>query len=301
MICQPSAISWGDASLTWIAMHLRHEWLNPIMIFLSNLGKENIIILLIACCYWLWNKRYAKYLGYGLFCNILLNITLKSWFHECRPPQTLWMELIPSDSFSFPSGHAQIGSILWLGIAYYVPNRILSTLFVFIGLMIGFARSYMGVHYLHDILVGWILGLIVLGICILFEKKSWQPLKHVSLWGQAFILLSFLLLFNFSIESNTTQKIAATAAFFGFWLGCAWEAKFLRFNSAIKPLTLLGQLFIGLMGIGFILLAKKLISGLISVDLKLTITIVLYFALGIWITVGAPFVFAKYKLVTKSN
>ena len=64
--------------------------------------------------------------------------------------------------FSFPSGHA-MGSMLFYGLlALWTEKRwlrwVLGALIFFIGL----SRSYLGVHYPHDVVAGWLLGIIYL-------------------------------------------------------------------------------------------------------------------------------------------
>jgi len=70
--CQSSLLSQGDASIAWIATHLRHDWLTPLMIFFSELGQVGAILFTLGFSYWLWNKRYARALIYGLFLNIFI-------------------------------------------------------------------------------------------------------------------------------------------------------------------------------------------------------------------------------------
>ena len=64
--------------------------------------------------------------------------------------------------FSFPSGHA-MGSMVFYGLlALWTEKRwlrwVLGALIFFIGL----SRSYLGVHYPHDVIAGWLLGIIYL-------------------------------------------------------------------------------------------------------------------------------------------
>jgi membrane-associated phospholipid phosphatase len=94
---------------------------------------------------------------------------IKEWIKECRPPQQFWLEQV--SGFAFPSGHAEVGPLLWWGLAYYVRPLWLKTTFILIGLLIGLSRIYLGVHYPQDVFVGFLLGLIVLSLCILVEKK----------------------------------------------------------------------------------------------------------------------------------
>jgi undecaprenyl-diphosphatase len=76
--------------------------------------------------------------------------------------------LVMSEQFtaSFPSGHAMLSAVTFLTLgallARFAPNRPLQALSVFLAifltLLVGASRLYMGVHYPSDILAGWCLG-----------------------------------------------------------------------------------------------------------------------------------------------
>src|SRR5690606_37445814 len=78
------------------------------------------------------------------------------------------------ESFSFPSAHAMTSLITYGLLAYFlwhtVHNRIIRILIVFAATMlvilIGISRMTLGVHYLSDVLGGFMAGGIWLGVCI---------------------------------------------------------------------------------------------------------------------------------------
>lgn len=99
---------------------------------------------------------------------------LKAFYHRPRP--TLG-PLEPAPGFSFPSGHAMMGtvffSLLALVLLQRLPSRcrplipFLTTLFLF---LLGLSRLYLGVHYPTDVLAGYAAGLAVLFLC-----RLWWP------------------------------------------------------------------------------------------------------------------------------
>ena len=118
---------------------------------------------------WKWGARIL----YILIVNSILNHFFKSLFMQPRP-----LQLDPSvgilnlTSYGFPSGAAQ-SSILYSGIVIkYFKNKkwawIISINLVF---WIGLSRMYLGIHFLTDILGGYVIGFIVLAIFFyLFPK-----------------------------------------------------------------------------------------------------------------------------------
>jgi len=91
-------------------------------------------------------------------------------FGRHRP---VWPDpLDPLPGPGFPSGHSHTAVLLY-GLLFYLlwphlrsaPARILAAVVtVFIALLIGFARLYMGAHYPTDILAGYAFGLFWFGL-----------------------------------------------------------------------------------------------------------------------------------------
>jgi undecaprenyl-diphosphatase len=95
----------------------------------------------------------------------LMNNVLKDMFQRTRPAPVVG--LIPAQSFSFPSGHAMVSAAFY-GYLAYLCWRILKgkqRWVALIGLLvlvvlIGLSRMYLGVHYLTDVVAGYIAGFI---------------------------------------------------------------------------------------------------------------------------------------------
>ena len=104
----------------------------------------------------------------------LMLFTAKALVGRERPP--LPFAVVAADGYSFPSGHATgTAAILvvsawmvarWL-ITSWVGRVIMWTVAIGAALVIGYSRIYLGVHYLSDVLAGWLLGLAWAGVVIL--------------------------------------------------------------------------------------------------------------------------------------
>lgn len=75
--------------------------------------------------------------------------------------------MTPNDSF--PSGHAMV--MASLATLMYFQNKKFGYLFLFTTLLIGLARVFAGVHFVHDIFFGYIFGVIFAVISYKYFEK----------------------------------------------------------------------------------------------------------------------------------
>ena len=84
----------------------------------------------------------------------------------------LWERLITETSYSFPSGHAMLSSMLAfavIAIAWRTRYRLIATIAALLFMvLVSFSRLYLGVHYPTDIVAGWLVSvswlLVVLAV-----------------------------------------------------------------------------------------------------------------------------------------
>ncbi len=104
--------------------------------------------------------------------HLMTKIT-KNLYHISRPPAEL--NLIEPHSFSFPSGHSLVSMVFYGLLVYFcftsIKNRwikwILCCVFVFLIILIGLSRIYLGVHYPSDVIGGFSLGLFWISMWII--------------------------------------------------------------------------------------------------------------------------------------
>lgn len=122
--------------------------------------------IVLAMVFWHLRRRDRRramlWIALGLGAYVLQAV-LKELVERPRPD--LWPRLIPTDGFSFPSGHAVASATVYPLLAREVAVRLprwagsaygLAAAFV---LFVGLGRLYLGVHWPTDVLAGWALGL----------------------------------------------------------------------------------------------------------------------------------------------
>lgn len=124
------------------------------------------VVVLAAVVVWLLWRRLPILALFVVITGIgssLLNTVVKSSVHRLRP--VLTNPVAHEPGLSFPSGHAQAAIVgysvlllVFLPVMHGAWRKAGIALAVFMVLAIGFSRIALGVHYLSDVLGGFVLG-----------------------------------------------------------------------------------------------------------------------------------------------
>jgi undecaprenyl-diphosphatase len=158
----------GSASEGLFRVAADRPWLADLLKAVSWLGKPLWLGIAIALgaayAYWHGRQRLALYLVVTAIGGGLLDSAVKILVDRPRPE--IEDPLVHAFGKSFPSGHAMSSTVTYGALLLVFlpvlsrPRRVIA--FVATGillLLIGASRLLLGVHFISDVLGGWVLGL----------------------------------------------------------------------------------------------------------------------------------------------
>ncbi len=174
------------------------DWFIVPMRFFSYLGNEEFFLLVLPLIYWSIDSALGLRVGFILVTSNLINHIGKLIFAGPRPywvsshVRALWLT---ETSFGIPSGHAQNAVSIWGMFAAYAKRAWGWAVSLTVIFLIGFSRIYLGVHFPHDVLFGWLLGAVILWAFVRFWEPVGALVGKKTLSGQILIAFAVSLLF----------------------------------------------------------------------------------------------------------
>jgi len=174
-----------DSRIENLLYAFRDPLLVKVFLWITLLAKAPVSLgfaLLLVVLFFLRDRReFILPLMVTLGGSSLFNLLGKVAIHRQRPAG---VGVYAEASYSFPSGHSTTAAALYGFAVYCLWRRAatwgmrLNVLFagIFLVASIGFSRLYLGVHFLSDVLGGYLLGLLwlIIGICMV----EWNPRKE---------------------------------------------------------------------------------------------------------------------------
>lgn len=157
------------------------HWMLEIVRDLTALGGIAVLTLVtLAVTGFLWlDRKYAAmwFVLAAVVSGHLISVSLKAIISRPRPDVV--PHLSAAMSTSFPSGHSMMSAVVYLTLGALLTKLVVSrplkayflTLAVFLTVLVGCSRVYMGVHYPTDVLSGWTAGLVWATLCWLVARS----------------------------------------------------------------------------------------------------------------------------------
>ena len=306
-------------------------WMLAPMQFFSFLGTEQFYLFIAPGLLWCLDAGLGLRMGLGLAISSSVNSILKLVLHSPRP---YWVSqgvqaLAAETSFGIPSGHAQNAVVVWGLLAAWIRKTWAWVVAILLMLMIGLSRLYLGVHFLGDVLAGWLVGALILLAILRLERPILAWLNRFPVSGQ---IMAALIASLAPIFLGMLAKLPLS----GWFVPGPWASLAARAPDAVAldPLKLSGLVsqagvFFGL-AIGGILLKRigwfdargpalqrvlRYLIGLVGVlaiysvlgaffpsgegPIPYLLRYLRYALIGLWIAFLAPWLFIRMQLAHK--
>ncbi|GAB3200780.1 undecaprenyl-diphosphatase [Pontibacter aydingkolensis] len=184
----------ADKEFTSMLYNIRQPWLSKFFYVITQLGEREAVFILgaVVTAIFVYRRRFVALIAFWLVMGGLgLSVRYgKTFISRARPADVAYYEVV---HYSFPSGHATTALALYGLLAYFLYRhydknryqRLCLWLAVILILLVGFSRIYLGVHYLSDVLAGFLLGLLwmLVGVSlveVMMYRRNKPPLNNKS-------------------------------------------------------------------------------------------------------------------------
>lgn len=170
LVCTNIIEPLDNATSSFIISIRSPELTNTMNIITNISGSYALIVFTTLFIILIKKKKYPLAITINLIAVFITSQLAKAIVERDRPLDML----VSAPGYSYPSGHSMVGLAYFSFLSYlvikYIPNKIvkiiLPIVFTITILLVGFSRIYLGVHYLSDVLAGFLLGAIYLIIFI---------------------------------------------------------------------------------------------------------------------------------------
>ena len=306
------------AYLVWL-QELRGESSSVVEKFFTLFtdGSVAATLFLSAIIFWCVDKKAGKFLflvtAFSRLCNQFLKNTFcvyRPWVLDSsvHPTPSVMSE---TSSYSFPSGHTNMATAIYGGIAYrygknFPPLAIFCAATI---LMTAFSRNFLGVHTPQDVLASMLVTFIVIIFIdklILFldgdkQKESFLTIAGIIL---ALIMTAYFTMKSYPIDyldgkvivepiNAINDAIGSVGTFAGVLIGLELERRFVNFKMNANFST---KIFRAIIGVIFIVATNFLLVPAIKFLFFKTIAKFLQcFFMYLVVTFFVPLVFSKIE------
>ena len=157
------------------------EWVENSLLDLTALGGPTVLGLVVVSVagFLLLQTRYhtAIVVLATAASGELANFAMKNVFQRPRPQVVPHLRDVATSSF--PSGHAMESAIIYLtlgAILMRLAERRITKIYciglaIFLTLLVGISRVYLGVHYPTDVAAGWMFGFFWASLCWMVARR----------------------------------------------------------------------------------------------------------------------------------
>lgn len=301
-------------------------WLEAPMRFFSFLGVEDFYLLVMPVLYWCIDSALGLRVAFILLFSSGVNDIFKLAFTGPRP---YWVSaqvkpFSAETSFGVPSGHSQNAVSVWGMMAGYIRKPWAWITALALMFLIGFSRMYLGVHFPHDVLAGWLIGAVILTLFLQLWNAVSARVQKMTFAGQVllgFAVSMFIVLIGGLLFSGLRGHqlpgewlanalragedpdpvsmdgiLTSAGTIFGLALGAAWIMQMGGFQADGPLWKRAVRYLVGLVGIAILWMG---LGAVFPREADLVSHVLRYFRytlVGFWVTGGAPWLFFRFNL-----
>ncbi len=283
-------VQWGLQIVQWV-QSFRNPLFDQFFLSINLLGDEDFYLLFLPVLFWYVEKKLAVRMGVLFLFSLFTNQFLKDFFAAPRPYQVDARLYAPvqQPGYGLPSAHAQGTVTVWGYLATQFRKQFWWVLAFAIPPVVSIGRMYLGDHFPQDVAAGLALGaLFVAGYLVLEPRASlWLASLRPSVQIALVLIVTLVLAaLNFNIDAS---KLIGT--FLGFCTSLIFELKWVGFDVRAVWWKQLVKLALGLA------IAFALRLGLKAILPPTALfNFMRYAVIGIWVGIGAPWVFVAMRL-----
>jgi len=292
-------LMWGASVNIWLQNF--SPALDILFKIITFCGEELFFMVFLPLIYWSINRTAGVRLLLLFLFSAWVNSAVKVLAVDLRPYQydVRVKALQHVSSWGFPSGHTQLSVTVWGYLAAAFRKKSVFIFAVAMMVLVPLSRLYLGVHDVPDLIGGYAIGFILLFAFVRLENAcaSWIDGKGlVVLLGMAIVVSAVLLAVS---PGQDEGCITAASTLMGFAVGLVLERKYLGFSSEGTMLKKIMRYVLGLaVIIGLWAGLKWAFQG---IEPALLFRFVRYAMIGVWVSLGAPWIFVRLNLADQSN
>lgn len=264
------------------------------------MGEAEFFLLLLPAIFWSVDFAVGVRLIFAFLLSTYVNSGLKYLFAYPRPPDLdPTVRLSSAEGYGLPSGHAQSAVIIWGYLVSALRKTWLWILAPLLIMLIGFSRIYLGVHFPTDVLGGWIVGLVFLLAYLALELRIETWLKRFNLTVRLALAVAVPLLLLLLFHLGDAPKVMG--AMLGGGVGLALLVQMVPFRAAGPPWQRVVRYLVGIVILFALYFGLKVIFPAEGEPLYLALSTVRYALLGLWMSLGAPWLFLRLRLASSAS
>ncbi|HOT91179.1 MAG TPA: phosphatase PAP2 family protein [Anaerolineae bacterium] len=286
-------MDWGIALILWLQRF--HPALDFPFKALTFVGDELFFLLFLPLIYWCLDRRTGARVTLLFLISAYVNAVAKEFFNQPRPAQystQVWAYSDVGGSGGLPSGHTQNTLAVWGYLAAKVRRTWMWIVAGLLIVLVPLSRLYLGVHFPHDLLGGYILGAILLFAYLRWGERgeAWIARQSPGVQMALVACLSIPLMFIFLTEDGVTGG----ATLLGMGLGFVIQARWIGFEVDGGVWKRVARYAVGTaVMIGLWAGLRAAFSGL---EPALLFRFIRYTLMGFWGGAGGPWLFVRLGL-----